>query len=619
MAKKDKLIAKAQKFIQKGAIDKAISEYVSILALEPSDISIRLRLGDLYVKTNDKDNALKEYNAVAKVHTEKGFYLKSIAVFKQILKLDEESLEVHSKLADLYTKQRLHADAISEYNYIVNVYESKGRTTEAFDLIKKMVEIDPDNVGVKLKLADMHQKLGFEKDAFEEYCWIFEKLISQGKGEKAGKILIDLYKEHSKEPRILEGLRTLFKKKGDKNNYVKYSSELMEVYRLAGDEDNAKGICQQILDADDNNSDAVEYMLELKGETPADTAIEVELEEDEALIDFPGSDDHAEEVVSDEGEEEGPLIEISMDDDSAEDEPLIDMGTEEELDEVEELDELEEVEELEELEELSDEVEVDEPDAVEFEEPVAEEPAVEEESIEAEAAPSAVDEAGDATESSIDDLSLDDFKDFSSTTDDSDDDALFKDFSDETTGEGPDGFVDLSKELGVEEALDQLTSSWGGDDSDDAAEEMKAGMGEQLNKEDIETHFNLGIAYMEMELYDEAAREFKLSTKDPSFEFEAYTRLGLCYTSAGDNDESISYYLKALAVTGRSDEDRIGVMYELGLVYVAADKNSDALEIFKTVKDMDASYREVEGIVANLSEGKAPIPKDDDMMEVELL
>ena len=342
MAKKDKLIAKAQKFIQKGAIDKAITEYVSILALDPSDVSIRLRLGDLYVKSNDKENALKEYNAVAKAHTDKGFYLKSIAVFKQILKLDEESLEVHNKLADLYTKQRLNADAISEYNYIVNVYEKKGRTTEAFDLIKKMVDIDPENVGVKLKLADMHQKLGFEKDAFEEYCWIFEKLISQGKGEKAGKILVDLYKEHSKEPRILEGLRTLFKKKGDKDNYLKYSAELMEVYRMAGDEDNAKGICELILEADDKHSDALEYMMELKGETPDDTTLAVELEEEEPLIDFPGSDDHVEEeVASDEGEEEGPLIEISMDDESSddepsEDEPLIDMPAVEEEEEVDE-------------------------------------------------------------------------------------------------------------------------------------------------------------------------------------------------------------------------------------------------------------------------------------------
>ncbi|MCK5237241.1 MAG: tetratricopeptide repeat protein, partial [Deltaproteobacteria bacterium] len=123
MAKKEKLIEKAQKFIQKGYNDKAVVEYKKVLEMDPSDISIRLRLGDLYSKSGMKDEAIKEYEDVAKVNTKKGFYLKAIAVYKQILKLDETSLEVHNKLADLYAKQRLHSDARSEYSYIVGVYE----------------------------------------------------------------------------------------------------------------------------------------------------------------------------------------------------------------------------------------------------------------------------------------------------------------------------------------------------------------------------------------------------------------------------------------------------------------------------------------------------------------
>ena len=100
------------------------------MAIDPADVMVRLRLGDLYAKLNSKDEAIKEYTEVAKIHTTKGFYLKAIAVYKQILKLDEFSLEVHNKLADLYTKQRLIADAITEFSYIVNTYEKReGQTT----------------------------------------------------------------------------------------------------------------------------------------------------------------------------------------------------------------------------------------------------------------------------------------------------------------------------------------------------------------------------------------------------------------------------------------------------------------------------------------------------------
>src|SRR3989338_10394181 len=104
MDEKSKIIDKAQKLVQKGYLDKAIAEYKRVVEKDPKDATIRLRIGDLYVKINKKDEAIREYTEVAKVHAQKGFYLKAIAVYKQILKLDEGLMETHFKLADLYTK-----------------------------------------------------------------------------------------------------------------------------------------------------------------------------------------------------------------------------------------------------------------------------------------------------------------------------------------------------------------------------------------------------------------------------------------------------------------------------------------------------------------------------------
>src|SRR5574337_473033 len=103
MALKEKILDRAQKYIQKGSFDKAIAEYRSAAEIDPKDISIRLRIGDLFVKTGRKADAVKEYTEVAKANTQRGFYLKSIAVYKQVLKL-EESLEIHHRLAELYVR-----------------------------------------------------------------------------------------------------------------------------------------------------------------------------------------------------------------------------------------------------------------------------------------------------------------------------------------------------------------------------------------------------------------------------------------------------------------------------------------------------------------------------------
>jgi len=157
MDEKSKIIDKAQKLLQKGYLDKAIAEYKRVVEKYPKDTTIRLRIGDLYVKIGKKDEAIKEYGEVAKMHTRGGFNLKAIAVYKQILKLDEGQMDIHFKLAALYTDQGLIADAVASLSVLVSFYEKKGNADDAIDVLKRMITVDPQNIGVRLKLADYYK------------------------------------------------------------------------------------------------------------------------------------------------------------------------------------------------------------------------------------------------------------------------------------------------------------------------------------------------------------------------------------------------------------------------------------------------------------------------------
>src|SRR3989304_3046622 len=181
MDEKSKIIDRAQKLVQKGYLDKAITEYRRVIEKDPKDATIRLRIGDLYVKLNKRDEAIKEYGEVAKIHAQKGFYLKAIAVYKQILKLDENLIEIHFKLSDLYAKQGLRADAIAALSVLTGFYEKKAKVDEVVDILKKMVTVDPQNVGGRLKIAEYYQKKGFTEDALAEYGIAFKNLIDEGK------------------------------------------------------------------------------------------------------------------------------------------------------------------------------------------------------------------------------------------------------------------------------------------------------------------------------------------------------------------------------------------------------------------------------------------------------
>lgn len=185
-------------------------------------------------------------------------------------------------------------------------------------------------------------------------------------------------------------------------------------------------------------------------------------------------------------------------------------------------------------------------------------------------------------------------------------------------GEGKEEYVDLSAELGMEETVQNLAVSWDKDNQGDTFDEFKSGIGKQLNKEDSETHYNLGIAYMEMELYSEAVKEFKIALKDQRLDFDCYTRLGLCYMALSNPDDAILSYLKGLRVNGRSDEERLGMMYELALAYGSTGKAELASQLFKSIYDISPDYREVSKKIKQ-AKGEALEELDDGLIEVELL
>lgn len=157
MDDRNKILLKAQRFVQKGQWEKAVKEYEKILDMYPDDITVRLRLGEVYVRMEKKPEAVKEYTEVAKFHSDSGFFLKSIAVYKQILKIDDSDVNVRLHLAELYSKQGIAADAVFQYMIAMKKFEDDGSEDDVIDVLKKILAIAPDNEEVKKRLDE---KLG---------------------------------------------------------------------------------------------------------------------------------------------------------------------------------------------------------------------------------------------------------------------------------------------------------------------------------------------------------------------------------------------------------------------------------------------------------------------------
>jgi hypothetical protein len=134
---------------------------------------------------------------------------------------------------------------------------------------------------------------------------------------------------------------------------------------------------------------------------------------------------------------------------------------------------------------------------------------------------------------------------------------------------------------------------------EEIVEGFKRGVAESLSPEDFDTHFNLGIAYREMGLVDEAIGEFQLAAREPTYLVSCASMLGLCFLEKGLPELAVKWYQRGLQAPGLSDDDRIGLLYDLGEAQLAAGGRSAAYHAFVDAYGIDSNFRDV---VARLAE-----------------
>jgi len=185
---KEKVMDAARKFVDKGQIDKAVKEYLRIVSEDPKDVRVWLKIGDLYAKKGAKQEATDTYLKVARFYDEQGFFLKAVAVYKQILKLDPRLVDVILKLAELYRRLGLMSDAMQHYESVAAHFHREGNTKDALDTVKKLVDLDPENIATRIKLAELYSKESLLEEAATQFTHACEQLRRQGRQDDFVKV-----------------------------------------------------------------------------------------------------------------------------------------------------------------------------------------------------------------------------------------------------------------------------------------------------------------------------------------------------------------------------------------------------------------------------------------------
>ncbi len=164
---KAKILSAAEKYVQQGKLQNAIAEYDKICKQDPKDLTVLNTIGDLYARLGRADQASEYFKRVGEAYASNGFVVKAIAMYKKLTKLNPAASDAVVRLAELYTQQGLYNDARAQYMAVADQCLKENDREKATGILKKMLELDPENAGMQTKVADLYLKLGKNKEALD--------------------------------------------------------------------------------------------------------------------------------------------------------------------------------------------------------------------------------------------------------------------------------------------------------------------------------------------------------------------------------------------------------------------------------------------------------------------
>lgn len=633
-AREDYLVA-AKLHTQEGQIREALDVYRKIADLDPANLNVRLKIADIFLKEGLKNEAIEEYNKVASAHIESGSRDEAEGLYKLMLRIDPDNGDVILKIGNLrlenghydeaiaYVKKALDKtpDLQEANSLLIDAFEKANRHEEAQELIERLINDHPDQMSYKEKLASIFLSKGELRRAASEYLALSREYLDGNNIEKAygyAEKTIDI------APEIISAHETLFDiavRLGRKENAEDKGLYLAKYYYEKGDTEQAGKYYNRILEVNPYSVEAKEGLVKIEPAAASDISTSDVL---------PHQPDISKQIASADaymkyGLTEKAIFELqsalSIDPDSKiahsrlKDAYKATGDIEKAIDECLTLSKLYETEgegdRIAELMQEAAEINPNDRRLLAYKEGLSVQPRIDLSEM--------LEEADFYAQQGMTDEAVAVYEKILSV---SPDDPEVKTRLLKLKGKNPDvvlpavevihsdeipssSFFDLGevlKDVVAEEPArpaaneaEPVIRSF-----DDLFQEFQDGIRSQLGPEDYETHYNLGIAYKEMGLLQEAIEEFRSCLPGEDRVVDASYMIAQCCKELGQYSEAAEVLQKAAASPHFNDRSHIVVKYELGALLEMSGRKKDALSVFNEIHDTDATYRDVSEKVLTL-------------------
>jgi pilus assembly protein FimV len=179
----------ALKYLNQGKVAQAIAEYQQILRNDPKDQATLMTVGDLFARQGDMSQASEYFERLAQVYLNDGFNSKAIAIYKKIAKLAPNELAPLERLADLYVQQGVLSEARPLFLQIAEAYLKANKSQKAVEVLHRLLDVEPDNLRVQMRLAELYNVMGQKKEAAQTYLNYAQRLFEHGDHDEVQKLI----------------------------------------------------------------------------------------------------------------------------------------------------------------------------------------------------------------------------------------------------------------------------------------------------------------------------------------------------------------------------------------------------------------------------------------------
>jgi tetratricopeptide (TPR) repeat protein len=578
MSNTAKLKKKAAEFEAKKQYEKALELYEQVLnspraADEEKDVPLYNRVGDIHYRIGNNEQAITYYEQAADLYAEGGFFNNAIALCNKILRYSPGRTIIYYKLGIISAKKGFNSDAKQNFLEYADRMQRIGKMDEAFRALKEFADLCPGQDDVRLMLAEQLTRADRKTEALEELEILYDTLENEGRsGEAAAtiermKTLDPAFKpKRSATPRL---------RKKEGLVFLDLDFDTPPLAAAAADTDSEED--GPSLKA--RPSQTVHKEPEVS--PPAPEGLELtSLGDQSSVADATSALDEESEPAPTAKAESGPsgpseLRFIAVPDEPNADKPPAD----EAAPDISPID----------LAPLVDEPAEEEPDddprVIQF--PVGRTPAG--------GVPSVTPHNGNGPLGGLDLIDVDASEDSGPL--------------DEPSIRSDDDFIDLGEWLERNRtpastrmvAHDEEPENNEQKDFAEMLNKFKAGVSRNVDEEDFESHYDLGIAFAEMGLIDEAIGSFQKAQRGADQRVRASEAIGQCFMDKGESEVAIAVLGKLLHEPGMSDARLVGVLYLLGRAAESLGRSAEAAAYFHRVLAVQIGFRDAADRLAALT------------------